>query len=672
MKRRTHLRPTWILASLILYSLFETVAWADSSPEGGAELDLAELMALDVASEVAAKDKDSLATVPSSVTVFTQNDIRRLGVRTLEELLNYVPGYQTSRDVEQGTANRISSRGRSTAISESVLILQDGQRLNDLYTGGASILNRNIVIEHARQVEIIRGPGSALYGSNAFLGVVNIVTDQKSNSITIQGGLPAGGALSGRLSTTLGPVEIHGNVNARLDDGFELDVNDQFGQTGSTQDYWDGVDANIGAKIGDLKVSFRHMQREQKGSLVFGTLSDANNREQTRQTSGRVSYDFEFSDSVSGTVGIGGSIDKWDTVALLVPQGVELAPDFALGQDFVGGPLLESYYFSSNVDFRFDLFEANVMHAGLLYERAGITNVANQMTHHPVQLEYMGGLTVFDGQDSFNQTNDRNILGVYLQDRHKFGPLTVTGGVRMDYYDDFGVSVNPRAALVYQLFEDTSLKAMYGRAFRAPNFLELYDRNNPVDFGNDALEPEVVDTIELAWVQSLSFARMSVTGFFNNTNQIIILDAPVDHSENPLGAPRFINRGSQEVYGAEVDLRASPVQNLLVLGSFTWLEGEQLPVGAFMGSLGLSYDIGPVTLNANAVVRDASEAVEGQDAYALISTGAAVRLPLEMQLSVWARNLADTRYQTVSSMFTGGVTNRGREFFATLRWSPGS
>ncbi len=142
-------------------------------------LSLTDLLNVEV--EIASKTKETVADAPSSVTVFTQDEIRNMGISTLYELLNYVPGFQASQDISYSRAERIAARGRSTPASESVLVLIDGHRLNDANSSSATVFSPRIIVENIQQIEIIRGPGSALYGSSAFLGVINIITLTDSN-----------------------------------------------------------------------------------------------------------------------------------------------------------------------------------------------------------------------------------------------------------------------------------------------------------------------------------------------------------------------------------------------------------------------------------------------------------------------------------------------------------
>ena len=100
----------------------------------------------------------------------------------------------------------------------------------------------------------------------------------------------------------------------------------------------------------------------------------------------------------------------------------------------------------------------------------------------------------------FMSDQNRTVLYASLQDEWNFAKnWEFTAGVRYDHYSDFGDTVNPRIALVWETRYDLTSKLMYGRAFRPPSFAESYLKNNPILFGNQDLEPETIDTYELAF-----------------------------------------------------------------------------------------------------------------------------------------------------------------------------
>ncbi len=625
-------------------------------------LSLEELLKVKVS--VASQTEEQLRAAPSSVTVFTRDEIRNMGVTSLQDLLNYVPGFQTARDVEQGTADRISSRGRSTALSESVLFLVNGQRLNDLYTGGVSILDRLFAVGNIKQVEVVRGPGSALYGSNAFLGVVNIVTLTEANDLTLSVGNLSGRSVAinvgKRLSDDLSFSAFAGGFSDR---GFTHDgAVDRFGRTATTTDPARGFDASATLTYRDLSLSARHTERTLEDFLVFGVLGSGANLESTSQSSITAGYRVLAQDKLRLDVNAGYSTDHWKAQAVLVPVGIELAPGVSLAQDMIGGPLLASYHTSLGASLRYDLAPRHTLITGLSFDRSGISDVANLNNHDPLTLEYQGGVVAWRGDRNFNEERSRDVWSAHLQDRLGFGErLTLTAGLRFDRYSDFGSSLNPRAALLYQTPWGSHMKLMYGRAFRAPNSLELYDKNNPVDFGNPGLDAEVVQTVEVAYEHRFQSLEAKVTYFRNWFDKLIVFGAPVESPSNPLGAPSFLNAANPKNKGLELELVASPLDSMIVRGSFTRMfDVDEQAVSRTAAALVVSYHRSGVKLNLSGIWRGATARLPSQDAYALVNAKAQYELGKNFRPFLSVRNLFDEKYLTFSTVLTSGVPNRGR------------
>ena len=142
------------------------------------ELDLNDLLNTTVS--IASGRVQRPEEAPSTVSVITDEEIRRMGVRTLADLLQTVPGFEVLIDNlgrNEIVARNVVSQVPSTlnavtqSASENVLVLFNGHRMNELFTGGATIVNLDIPLYNIKQVEIIRGPGSAIYGSSAVFAV---------------------------------------------------------------------------------------------------------------------------------------------------------------------------------------------------------------------------------------------------------------------------------------------------------------------------------------------------------------------------------------------------------------------------------------------------------------------------------------------------------------------
>jgi outer membrane receptor for ferrienterochelin and colicins len=658
--------PVIVFAILFLhwYSFSMEEKQEEKKIEDVEELSLEKLLNIKVT--VASRMEETASDSPSSVTVFTQADIRNMGISHLGELLNFVPGFQTTRDIEQGTADRFSSRGRGSALSESVLILIDGLRINDLYTGGVSILNRLIAVENIKQVEIIRGPGSALYGSNAFMGVVNIVTLNNENNASINAGNLKSKEIAINLSKTFSKgIQVSAFASTFSDEGYPYKgITDAFGRTGDTSDPTQGIDAYLTLKYKNFTLRGRHMERTLRNFLTFGGLANHTNKESTKQTSISTEYVTNSTSKLRMHFGFDYLEDQWDVISLLIPKDTEIAPGFTLSENFTGGPFLESYYFLLKADFMYGFSDAHQLTGGITFMKTGISKVLNLMTHHPVFLDYYGDIVEFSGAYSFNKENTRNIWGFYLQEHFRLGKrIKTTIGLRLDRYSDFGSSLNPRFALVYSSSFKGIFKLMYGTAFRAPNFLELYDKNNPVDFGNPDLNPEKAETMEVAYIQMFKRFQLGVTYFHNRIKDLIVPGEPVTHPDNPLEAPRFKNEGKTITEGLELEIRFQPFTNFVISGTYTHLfDADQLPVSPDFGSLILNYKLNRFNLNINGIYRRSMKLLPSQESYVLLNTAVHFTLVPDLELQAAAFNLFDKQYTTFSHVLPDGVYNRGRTF----------
>lgn len=304
------------------------------------DLSLEELQQVRVT--VASKYQEDLSETPSSVTVFTAAEIEALGVQNVYELLNFVPGFQATSAVRSGNSHTLFVRGRELplTISEGVLVLLDGQRLNDVYTGGVVNVNRLLSLTNLKQVEVIHGPGSALYGSNAFLGVINLVTDDSRNEIQLGVGDIGQHQMNAAVSQMLGGFKVSAQMQAFSDKGYQFeDVTDANGQTANTRDPALGYDFNLQVKKGAFTLRGRHMERRLTDFMTFGTLAEQINREQFSQSHFKLDYTPKLKNNWQLTASAGYVRETLDQFALLIPAGVEIAPGFALDEAFYGGPL---------------------------------------------------------------------------------------------------------------------------------------------------------------------------------------------------------------------------------------------------------------------------------------------------------------------------------------------
>jgi iron complex outermembrane receptor protein len=647
---------------LVLILLITNASAQDST-------DLYDLTLSELASiEIAAKHELSVYSSPSAVSVISRQQLKNLGINNLQHLLNYIPGFQTTRDVEQGTANRIIARGRSTALSESVLIQIDGNKINDLYTGGISIINRMLDLGNIARIEIIRGPGSALYGGNAFLGVINIITATSHNQVTLTSN--SNGSIASQVMFTNQNKNLNLYLSAFNDSGDEHQFTDLFGVNSKTSDPMKGHDLYVKYNLEHWRFFARHMQRQLDDFLPLGTIGDNISQENTQQWSLTALYENNINDKLSFDVKAHYSSDTWDSTVLLIPKGIEIAPEFSLTDDFVGGPFLKSKSIKLDSNINYQYSSSQDWSFGFSFEQAEITDVYTVTTHNLTTLEPYNNFTKLAGEDSFNILGEREISSFYFQSQSYLSKeWELTSGIRYDNYSDFGESFNPRIALIWKPDQKSSLKFLYGSAFRAPNFLELHDKNNYVDYGNMELSAEEVQTYEVVWLTTADNWHWEFTYFKNDFDHLIALGPPLLHEENPFFAPQFINQNNKNSQGFETELRVKINSQFTFLSNYTWFSDDSdINVSHSSATLVINYHYQNWNINANGYYRGHNKEVHLQDSYWVAGVNIRYQYSPQLTLTLKSDNSFDKKYNTTSILYPDGVPNRGHVLSFALEY----
>ena len=219
---------------ILLITVLVRPVYADDNSQDFLELSLEELMQIKVS--VASRYEETSLDSPASVTVISEQEITNLGVKTLTELFNYVPGFQDFMSTHESNRSMILARGLSDIYGRNLLFMIDGKRINDEYTGGVTYGNHLISLINVKQVEFIRGPGSALYGSNAFSGVINIITNKQNTAQVILGNNNSRGVY-GAFNKKISNYSFDGHINFHKNDGETYyNLTDKNGSNKSTQD----------------------------------------------------------------------------------------------------------------------------------------------------------------------------------------------------------------------------------------------------------------------------------------------------------------------------------------------------------------------------------------------------------------------------------------------------
>ena len=624
--------------------------------------------------------EETLATVPAAVSVYTREQIGSLGLDYLHELLNLVPGFQSSRNANSGAAYTYSARGRrTTQQSVEVLLVIDGKVVNDPRAGSPDIALPLYPLSRIERVEIIRGPGSALYGSSAFTGVINIVTRRHQQSLAVGAGSLDRRQLQAFASQPLGDWQADMHLLAAEDNGDRFVVPDSFSQA---------------------PLAVRDPRRQWAADLVFS-------RQETRADISFNQLDTsDFYQSDNTAPGFNANQRRWWHLAL--EQQLQWLPNtqtqLALSYQefdyhfdlylagpgalapisnpssqapFMGSAQLagESWRLSFSNDWRLD--DQSSIQWGLQAARHQETRADSQGNYDLEQL-IQGQIPInYYGDDwaefpigtEEGQTN----LGLYGQYQHQLRPSTrLTLGGRYDEYPDIAGRFSPRLGLVEQLGEHYSLKLLYGEAFRAPSLSELGLINNPLLLGNPQLTHEIVKTWDLIWVANWRSSQLSLGLFHNHYEQ------PIETLFRQDGVRSYGNGNSEQSQGVELEWLQQLGAHWSLRSSYSHMA---LPNSAFReaeqtASLQLNYAPGRWHWNLLGVYQGQRQTALSENnlhplgSFTILNTRLGYQFASNYKLSLQIKNLTNQTYATPaqSQGKPQGIPHRGREWYVELEW----
>ncbi len=449
-----------------------------------------------------------------------------------------------------------------------------------------------------------------------------------------------------------------------------------------TRDPRNSFDLHLSADYKGWAFDLSHTLRKDEQFYVVGNFSNSFNDSSREYTYVNLSYAWNWFEQVDSVLRIGyrHSQNKWHMP--LMPAGALANKSKPSGSE----PLLVIFPFEEQepvVKFNnaWHISDDQDLQFGIEYRRPELTDITasnnydlRDLSSRNFPLRYYGELLP---TTPIGKERTRSVLGVYGQYQFSpWEPLTVTAGVRYDDYNDFGSTVNPRLALVYQPMEKTALKLLYGEAFRAPTFSETDVTNNPIRKGNSNLKPEKSKTWELIWVQQFERANFALTYFDALMSDSIGL-VPTDSS-----FLTFANTIEESSRGFEFEVSAELMDNLLLRGTFTHF--TETPERAFrestdMASLILNYhwdkwnfNIGGNWQGDKQFQYKTANGLELRDLdnFMVVNTKLQYELNFDTTLFVQIDNLFDKDYLTPpqESKLPHGMPNRGRGFWLGVNW----
>lgn len=530
------------------FSLADTDTPSRLDPVYG--MSLAELGEVEITT--ATGNSTPLDRAPATASVITAAQIKSIGAQTLDDVLETIPGLHVSLSSLSRLDSIYSIRGIHTGLNPHVLLLINGVPVQFNMQGGRPILFRYPVSSIAR-IEVIRGPGSAIYGADAYSGVINVITKDASMLDSVQVGGRVGSFASRdvwaqgavamsewNLVYSLSYQRSDGDKSRTIAADLQSGLDAAFGTSASLapgylSTGYQVLDTHLNLSNANWSVNFWGWNSRDSG-LGAGAAQALDYKGGDDSDLYLMDVMYKVDDLLDGwDHAVRASYQYYDTQAQLnlLPDGTRVLIGSDGNVDF-GSPVglvdfpdgLIGNPGVTTGDARLDLIS---IYTGYERHRLRIALGARHSDLNSRESKNFGP-GVIDGTQAivdgslvnlnnspfvFVKDSSRSLRYLSVQDEWHLAPdWELTTGVRYDDYSDFGSTTNPRVALVWAAHEKLTTKLLYGSAFRAPSFSEQFNKNNPVSLGNPDLDPETIDTYELSFNFNISSRLQSSLSFF--------------------------------------------------------------------------------------------------------------------------------------------------------------
>ena len=618
----------------------------------------------------ASKYEQKVTRAPASVNIVNSDEIKKFGYRTLADVLRSTPGLYVTDDRNYSF---LGFRGFSQPgdFNTGILLLIDGHRVNDAIYNLMYIANEAVIdVDMIDRVEIIRGPSSSIYGDSAFFGVINVLTKRGGQidgaQASVEGGsfdTYKGSFAFGKKFTNDLELVLSGSYFSSGGQGslFFPEYNNPQNNNGRAANS-DGETAyHLFGSLSyhDFTLSAAYSDRyKQVPTAPSGTAFNSG-KGHTLDERGYVDLKYEHEFDRDVTVMGRLSYDWYPYYAVYPYANSAPPPSLILNQDLSLGQ-----WARSELQVTKKLFDRHTLIFGAEYQE----NLR----------QYQANYDLNPRTSYLNVDHSSRNYAFYTQGEFALcKQLLLNAGMRYDHFESFGGAVNPRVGLIYNPWEKTTFKALYGQAFRAPNDYELNFASSDFERNPD-LQPETIRTYELVYEQYLpGKLRFSAAGYHYDINGLIS-----ETTDPKNGLSVFRNLQQVEANGLELQLEGRYANGILAWASYalqraedtnTKLELSNSP--RHLAKLNLSVPVYQDKLFSSIEVQYNGSVItparNTANDFALVNfTLFSQKLVKGMELSASIYNLFDTRYSVSSSGNTlqDIIEQNGRSFRVKLTY----
>ncbi|MGA2439694.1 MAG: TonB-dependent receptor [Tepidisphaeraceae bacterium] len=483
----------------------------------------------------AGKREQTQREAAASVSVITSDDIQLYGYRSLADALRTQRGFYLNTD---GLNWFLGVRGflRPDEWNARILVLVDGRPTREMLFNQTHVDQDFVVpMEAVDRIEVIRGPGSALYGADAVFGVINVVTKSGADIDGVQAKLEGGTQWTGRVNALFGYEthdgwDIMGDVSGSTSQGdnhLRFDgVNDAAHYYGNivNSDYAGVYSGFLKIRKGEFSATFDSESRDQDNADAT-YLAEFFNPGSMQEA--RTNATFKFDHEISS---------NQELHAMTYYGDYNYHQHWAYdAEDDIYNTTAYDNWIGEEVDYDWQATKQFHLLAG--------ANATQAIGTHQQDYTSNAG-TVLNTRLSYNDA------GAFIEGEDKITSwLDVTVGGRVDQVQRVGTSFSPRAAVILTPTATDTFKILYGRAFRPPNIYEMFYSDPGANTPNPNLNPEICDTYELEWERQFADGwRTTLDGY------IWQLHHAINDVELPDGSEQYQNQGTDLARGLEAQL----------------------------------------------------------------------------------------------------------------------
>jgi iron complex outermembrane receptor protein len=500
----------------------------------------------------ASKTAENIDRSIATVTMIEQKQIRQMGARNLVEVLRIVPGLGITQS-ELGNYE-IEARGIKTSFSEKVLIMLNGHALDhNLTNAGSTSVYDDMPVDNVERVEVVRGTGSALYGANAFLAIINIITREtkaiNGAELTVRGGSFNTQNYNINYGKDFSGLKVGGNFNFSDTSGIHAFIKqDAVGASGNSNNHRMNYDLSWDIEYDELKLEGRFINKKMGSFIGVSSTLGSSGSQDWNDYFLRLTHTHKFTDDLSITSKVAYSNLSFDNLW-------QFSPNFFYRSG------IENRRLTGESQISYKINKDNTLIAGLSVEQQKQSDMIAETGNSPASLTTSSPWT---------KPTQRFLWSAYAQDMWDvFESLRLVAGVRYDHYSDFGSTFNPRVGLNWEFIKNYTLRFSYGSAFRAPSFGETTLANNTSTLGSSNLSSESVKTFELGLTAHVTDALQGqITLYQSQIKDIISLQSA------STTVSQYKNQGEANTRGIEFEGKYTIAKNTYLAFNYAYQHAQ--------------------------------------------------------------------------------------------------